>query len=883
MIIKKKHKLQNKTKLSLNYLLKNLNYVYFAWFYLTCIILVLAITLKIFHRETFKDYYSILYSKIPFIEDISQLQNYPFYVYYSLKSFFESHQKLKINIKFKDYKKINFMRELALNGEKEFSYVPAIIENKGEKLKAKIRLKGDRDIHYKDLNTSSYRIEIKNDKTFLGMSKFSIHKPVARNYIREWIYLKMNYNEGIVTPRYKFIELNINGQSQGLYAIEEHYTKHLIEYNNRKEGPIIRFNENYGLSFENSRIEPYQISKEVKNSEIMKNSVALLETFRNNLSNLEQVFDVEKLGKFFAIIDLNGTFHAAAIKSMRFYYNPVTALLEPIPFDGHGGGYNEGNGSGYDNLISSELGIKEFWMHDNGKKFYQKIFNDHSHLNEKFYNEYFKMLRKLSDERYLNTFFDDYDSVIKTNLNQIYSEFPLEDRIFHFGPGHYKFHPKIFYLRQKMIRSKLKNLDLEVSYLNNNENTIMLKFESDNLSFPIEILGLKVNEKLIKPEENNIIIPKKDTAKQTQDYIFTFKMKSQIEMEKLNEIFNKEEVEIKVKYYGDSKIKTLKINKWRKNTKNILSQNYLKSNSNFYEFDFIKRKEGNVLFFVGDSINVNEKVIIPSGYVVKAKPGTTLNLTDSSFIISKSPFIFKGMTDNLIKVISSDQTAKGLFLYQTGSESYFSNTTFKNLSNFAYADWELPGAITFYEANVFFNFCNFKSNLAGDDYINIIRSDFKLINCKFIKSFLDGFDSDFSNGLIRNTSFLSCGNDGIDLSGSIVSLENVTLVDIGDKSISVGEKSYCKISNIHIKDSVISISSKDSSQVFLSHVNIEDSKYGFTAFQKKYEYGPGFIEISNYELNNVQTPFFIEEGSRCIANGSKILTTKVNLRNYFYN
>ena len=49
--------------------------------------IVLAITLKIFHRETFKDYYSILYSKIPLIEDISQLQNYPFYVYYSLKAF----------------------------------------------------------------------------------------------------------------------------------------------------------------------------------------------------------------------------------------------------------------------------------------------------------------------------------------------------------------------------------------------------------------------------------------------------------------------------------------------------------------------------------------------------------------------------------------------------------------------------------------------------------------------------------------------------------------------------------------------------------------------------------------------------------------------------
>ena len=172
--------------------------------------------------------------------------------------------------------------------------------------------------------------------------------------------------------------------------------------------------------------------------------------------------------------------------------------------------------------------------------------------------------------------------------------------------------------------------------------------------------------------------------------------------------------------------------------------------------------------------------------------------------------------------------------------------------------------------------------MSGDDYLNIIRSDFELTNCKFIDSILDGFDSDFSNGFIRNTSFFSCGNDGIDLSGSTVLLDNITLINIGDKSISAGEKSYCKISNIKIKDSIISISSKDSSKIFLSNVNIEDSQYGFTAFQKKHEHGPGFIEVDNYNLNDVKTPFFIEKGSSCIANGSKILANEVNLRNYFY-
>ena len=808
MVIKNKKSLHNaESTFSINYLIRNLKYLYIVWFYFTCIILILAITLKVFHRETFKDYYSILYSKVPIIEDISQLRHYPFYIYYTLKSFFISHEKLNISIKFKDYKKINFMRELALAGEKNFSYVPAIIETREESFKAKIRLKGDREMHYKNLNTSSYRIEIIDDKTFLGMSKFSIHKPIARNYIREWIFLKMSSREGIVTPRYKFIQLNINGQNKGVYAIEEHYTKHLMENNHRKEGAIIRFNENYGLSFNNSKIEAYDQSQSLKKYNVIENSVALLETFRNDLSTLEQVFDVDKLGKFFAIVDLNGTFHATAIKSMRFYYNPITSLLEPVPFDGHGGGYKEGQGIGYDNLISSELGVKEFWMHDDGLPFYQKIFNNRKYLSKEFYNAYFKMLRKLSNEKYLSSFFDDYDQKINDNLNKIYSEFPLEDRIFEFGPGHYKFNSEILYFRQKMIRSKLKNLGLEVSYISNDDENIVLNFASDNISFPVEIIGLKVNGELVEPEDENLIVPTKLSPQKTQNYVFNFKINSRIKIENLNDFLDKNEIEVKVRFFGDSKINTLKVNKWRKKSDSIISQNNLKSGSNFENFDFIKESEGNVLFFVQDSININKKVIIPKGYIVDAYPGTTLNLTDSAFIISKSPFLFKGIDNNPIKVISSDQTGQGIFLYQTDSVSHFSYTTFTDLSNFAYSEWELSGALTFYESNVFFNFCNFESNLAGDDYLNIIRSDFELNECKFFECLFDGFDSDFSNGIIKNTSFVFCGNDGIDLSGSNVKLENINLSHIGDKSISAGEKSHCKVSNIQIKDSIISISS----------------------------------------------------------------------------
>ena len=304
-------------------------------------------------------------------------------------------------------------------------------------------------------------------------------------------------------------------------------------------------------------------------------------------------------------------------------------------------------------------------------QFYQKIFNNRKYLSEEFYNAYFKMLRKLSNEKYLSSFFDDYDQKINDNLNKIYSEFPLEDRIFEFGPGHYKFNSEIFYFRQKMIRSKLKNLGLEVSYISNDDENIILNFASDNISFPVEIIGLKVNGELVEPEDENLIVPTKLSPQKTQNYIFNFKINSKIKIESLNNFLDRNGIEVKVRFFGDSKINTLKVNKWRKKSDSIISQNNLKSGSNFENFDFIKKSEGNVLFFVQDSININKKVVIPKGYVVDAYPGTTLNLTDSAFIISKSPFLFKGIDKNPIKVISSDQTGQGIFLYQTDSGRTF--------------------------------------------------------------------------------------------------------------------------------------------------------------------------------------------------------------------
>ena len=52
-------------------------------------------------------------------------------------------------------------------------------------------------------------------------------------------------------------------------------------------------------------------------------------------------------------------------------------------------------------------------------------------------------------------------------------------------------------------------------------------------------------------------------------------------------------------------------------------------------------------------------------------------------------------------------------------------------------------------------------------------------------------DGDFVNGLIYNCQFSEVSGDGVDFSGSNVSVENCFFKNIDDKSISVRKKS-CK-------------------------------------------------------------------------------------------
>lgn len=90
---------------------------------------------------------------------------------------------------------------------------------------------------------------------------------------------------------------------------------------------------------------------------------------------------------------------------------------------------------------------------------------------------------------------------------------------------------------------------------------------------------------------------------------------------------------------------------------------------------------------------------------------------------------------------------------------------------------------------------------------------------------------------------------------------------VADKGMSIGEKSVVQGSNIIMNDAEIGITSKDNSNVTLSDVRLENCKLAFAVFQKKSEYAPSSLTITNGELLNIHREHAIEFNSTLSLNG----------------
>jgi hypothetical protein len=796
---------------------------------------------------------------------------------------------LEINLDKDGVKKLKKKRDTAFkNGvleTKDDDYVKAQLIYGKDTLKANIRLKGDWLDHLIGPKWS-FRVKMRKNDSWKNMRSFSLHTPEARGFLDEWIAHRIFSSEDVLTTRYGFVPVIFNGKSLGIYAYEEHFDKHLVESNNRREGPILKLTEEalfavqklyfaegkqYTISyFDACDIMPFKKNRTCKNKTLYNEFLIaqnLVYQYKNNLRPVSEIFDTKSLAKYCALSDITKAYHGFRWHNIRFYYNPVICRLEPVAFD-----YYPSSGTKYmpENFIIGDIRKSN------------KILKVNNILllpfeQNHFVNEYVYYLNKYSKEYFVDSIYNSFVSNLDSLAGLIRKEF-----------NYYQFDISILKTNCKSIEEYLKTYKRKIKnpgYLKRKTKDIKLdkdlhidlaqylikvyknRYCNDSIfhltSFypgEIQFIGYSNNNTEINYETDIVNIPDKS-------YNFPLKIARPDKAEYLY---------IKIK--DKDGIIAIPVFQWNMPYDNSPSQE-LTDKYKIENQTLLKQDEKTLI--IEGLLDISEPLIIPGGYNVIIKPGTKLNFVNKSTFISYSPVQIRGTEAQPVVVTSSDGTAMGFNIFQATGKSVFENVVIDQLNTLDYNGWTLTGAVNFYESDIDMKNVTFKNNRC-EDALNIIRSEFNLLDCIFDNIFADAFDSDFSNGLLKNSIFRDIANDAIDFSGSKVVIEDCEIYNAGDKGISCGEKSELTVKNVRLNRTNIAVACKDLSKLNISNSLISNSNYSYVVFKKKPEYGEAEIHSSNNNLKNIFNGALIEIGSTLTTEDKIIPGTNKKVADRFY-
>jgi hypothetical protein len=700
------------------------------------------------------------------------------------------------------------------------------------------------------------------------MEEFSIQHPETRTYIYEWIFHQALKREGVLSLRYEFIDVTLNGKDLGTYALEESFERRLVEHSGFREGPIVRFTEdlawreggadwwlntNDASFYYSSEIDAFQTSRIMSDPTSYAQFVKaknLLELSRSGNLRTSDVYDIQKLAKFFALGDLLGSYHIRNWNNMRFYYNPITSLLEPIGFDAF-------SGQKMRNLANQAPSTHVTAQHT------KTLFDD-----PVFYGEYVKELRRVSEPSYLDTLLAELEDEIEHSLNILHREFPSFD-----------YSADVYYQNQRFIQDMLDPVKGLQGYFHQaSEDQIELELANIQ-AMTIEVLSVTYKDSIEFQPVKGTILPSAVLEDRPIEYQnVSFGLPADLDWS--NEMKN--DLKVNYRILGTERIMQDVVFPWSYLDTDFLEHDFVRQAPNVSTFDFLVVDEvAKEISIKPGSWELDQNLIIPEGYNVIARESTRLNLSNSAKILSYSPLQFLGSEDRPIVIQSTDSTGQGLVVMNAPEPSVLQHVTFQSLSNPSQNGWELTGAVTFYESPVSINDSLFVGSRA-EDALNVVRSEFAIEDTVFVDSFSDAIDSDFSSGTVENSRFLSTGNDAIDTSGSVIEVSGVTIDGAGDKGLSAGERSHITASDIEIMNGWIGIASKDLSQVVVHNLNISDSEYGLAVYEKKSEFGPGSLEVNNLGMTTVTVPHLVEMQSSLVIDGQKIAADQENVYEQIY-
>ena len=800
---------------------------------------------------------------------------------------------LYLNIKFKDLKEIEDKRSEAIQKQRLSStkddFVKAEISlNGNNQISCELRLKGHLPDHW-DGEKYSLRIKLKKGKLINGMSTFSIQDPRTRSDTLEWIFLNHLREEGCMSVRYDFVNVIINGKKMGVYAMEEHFSKEMIEANQRRSGVVGYFDDYFYWKkypptfFENISWNSLYLSatpsirdrKKIQKNPVLEqqanNAIKLMHSLKEKSLDASRILNHVETGKYLAITRLWATNHGLGIDDINFFFNPVTSLLEPVGFDG------QADSTPYQCFFSYD---ESPWV-------------KYALRDPLIASSYIQYLSKFCTAEYLTQL---KEKLVCRESN--FRKLLLQEMLWQDRQTIWKNYPSFdtgnpwqqLQERAEKIRKELAEPQLATGYskLEENSSEITL-FIRNTTSQPVEIVEIIVGEDVLRSKEILLLNQNSSYFKSIKD---SFVLKplsdgkfpdSRFLKLRLGECtFPKEQfVHVACRFWGhpdEPSIISLPIETELLNSE-LLPLSKLNPQLEGLNFEISENK----IFIKEGNFTINENIYIPAGFKVMLSPGTILSFAQDSTFVSEGPIYALGTENKPIHFNSTAESWAGILLFNVEDCSRFEWFMISNVHGVGKASnpigsekngWSMTGGMTVYKSPIELKNCYF-DNFQTEDALNIISSSFTMSKCIFNNTYSDAFDGDFVRGQLLSCKFSNINGDGVDFSGSLSAVEDCSFKNIKDKAISVGEKSIVTIENCEIDTVSFGVVSKDSSQTVVEDgTTVKNaSTAAFSAFQKKDSFGPASIHVFDPKILLCKQDFLIQTNSSGVINSEAVPST----------
>ena len=680
----------------------------------------------------------------------------------------------------------------------------ATIKTDQAKVNIKLRPKGDRSIHWINKKNSSYKIDIRGDDRLWGLEEFSVQKPITRNYIHEFIFHKLLDFNILISLKYFFINLKINNTKKGIFAVEEGFSKELIERNKKRNGPIFGLLEEEGVVYPKIFYEIYSKNYWINNNpKLVEAAYAKLNLLKDNRIEIDQIFDLDAWAKFFAVIDYSNALHGSISKSVKLYYNPTSGKFEPIGFDGHFYELNPANNFILLDFLDPTKTNCNHICYDR-EWYYRFLKNKNGDPNTKFINKYVDQLQIISSKNFLANFKKKHLKEINFFNKQLQTEVSPKDRALYKGLGFFIFDQNYLDKRSEFISNRLKNII--------NQKKFRTNLEKNEITF----FNNKLNsiKKLKQICDNGII---------ENVYIYNnLKIK------------NKKNCEL---FFNDKKIQIVK---------NISLGQDLELNKYIDITNLPQVNFKNNLYYLNKDLIIDQNTFLPKNKNLIINQGVKISIRNESIFNSLGSVNFNGTVQNPIKI---DGNNSGSIILRDNKYKIF-NTMINNLDSPKLKDKILYGGINIISSDLEIENLNI-INSQSEDAINIISSNSKIKNLNLKNSISDGVDIDFGNVVFKNISCSNIKNDCFDVSGANIKGEYLYAKNSNDKGISFGENSLGEINKVKLEKNYLGIAVKDGSRLLINDSFFSNNEFDVTVFKKKNEYGSAKLEINHEEINNL--------------------------------